>query len=87
MRNIPDRESIFEEPTARLSTVSSDEGADVLLHYFMSVLGELDAGAARQLSDELSTRFGGRYCSGQVCRMMAELVNGHLATRPPHPRN
>jgi hypothetical protein len=87
MRNIPDRESIFQETMAQLSAVSSDEGSDVLLHCFMSVLGGLDARAARQLSDELSTRFGGRYCSGQVCRMMAELVNGHLASRPPHPRN
>ncbi len=87
MRNLPDRESIFQETMARLGAVSPSEGADVFLHYFMSVLGGLDAGAARQLQQELSTRFGGRYCSGHVCGMMSELVNGHLASRAPHARN
>ena len=87
MRNLPDRETIFQETMAGLGDVSPAESTDVFLHYFMTVVGGLDARAAHQLRDELSTRFGGRYCSGQVCRMMVELVNGHLASREPHARN
>ena len=79
MRNDPDRENIFQETIARIGTLSPTEGADVLLHYFMSVLGGLDAQSMQQLRDELTTRFGGRYCSSRVCRMMIELVNGQLA--------
>jgi hypothetical protein len=87
MRNNPDRESIFQETIARIGSLSPTEGADVLMHYFMSVLGGLEPRAAHQLRDELTTRFGGRYCSGQVCRMMVELVNGHLAGRSANARN
>lgn len=85
MRNTPriDRESTVQDTISRLSSVSPDEGADVLLHYFMSVLGGLDSDAIQNLRDELSTRFGGRYCNGQLCRLMTELVNGHLAGRQP----
>ena len=48
----------------------------------MSVLNATDLQVARQMQDELTSRFGGRYCSGQVCKMMSELVNGHLAAHP-----
>jgi hypothetical protein len=78
MRTYPDRESIFQEAMGGIGNLSPTEGADVLLHYFMSVLGGLDLHSVQQLRDELTTRFGGRYCSGQICRMMVELVNGHL---------
>jgi hypothetical protein len=87
MRNNPDRESIFQETMARIGSVSPSEGADVLMHYFMSVLGGLEPRAIQQLRDELTTRFGGRYCSGQVCRMMVEFVNGHLAGPPANARS
>ena len=87
MRNHPDRESNFQEATNRVSTLSPSEDGDILLHYFMTVLGGLDSSAVQRLRDELTTRFGGRYCSGQICRMMVELVNGHLAGRQTSARN
>lgn len=64
----------------RISAVSPSEGTDVFLHYFMTVLGGVDTRTAQQMREELTTRFGGRHCSGQVCRMMTDLLNGHLAT-------
>jgi hypothetical protein len=35
------------------------------------------------MRDELVNRFGGRYCSSELCKVMADLVNGHLALRQP----
>ena len=82
MRTNPDREKLFEETLLRLSETPPAEGLDVLLHYFLGVLKGMDVQTARRIREELSDRFGGRYCSSQICRRMAELVNGHLA---PHP--
>lgn len=79
MRTNPDRERLFQEAMARIGSMSPREGADVRLHYFMSVLDGLDAGCIQRLRDELSTHFGGRYCGDHLCQMMVELVNGHLA--------
>lgn len=87
MRTNPDRENLFQEAMARIGSVSPSEGADVLMHYFMSVLDGLDAGGMQRLRDELSTHFGGRYCGGHTCQMMVDLVNGHLAGRKTHPQN
>lgn len=82
MRASPDREKLFEETLLRLTEVPPPEGLDTLLHYFLGVLNGMDLQAARQMREELSNRFGGRYCSSQVCKIMAELVNGHLAMSP-----
>jgi hypothetical protein len=45
------------------------------------LLNGLDLQSARQMREELGNHFGGRYCSSEICTMMAELVNGHLASR------
>src|SRR5687768_896660 len=82
MRISPDRDQLFEEALTRIAELPPNEGLDVLLHFFLSVIDGMDLQAARQMRDELANRFGGRYCSSQVCRMMADLVNGHLAMRP-----
>ena len=82
MRSDPDRDQLFEEALSRIAELPPNEGVEVLLQFFLSVLNGMELQAARQMQDELMTRFGGRYCSGQICRMMAELVNGHLAMRP-----
>lgn len=84
MRVTPDRESLFQEAMARIATLSPREGADILLHYFLGVVSGLDAVAARRLRDEISSRFGGRYCSQELCAQMTEMLNGHLARQ--HPR-
>jgi len=83
MRANPDRELLFQDVMARIAEVSPREGADILLHYFLGVVNGLDAGAARRLRDEISSRFGGRYCSQQLCSSMLELLNGHLARQRP----
>ena len=80
MRFDPDREQLFEEALSRIADLPPNEGLDVLLHFFLSVVNGMDLQTARHMRDELTSRFGGRYCSSQVCRMMADLVNGHLAT-------
>jgi len=82
MRSDPDRERLFDEALSRIAELPPNEGLEVLLQFFLSVLNGMDLQTARQMQDELMNRFGGRYCSTQICRMMAELVNGHLATRP-----
>ena len=82
MRFDPDREPPFEEALARIAELSPNEGLDVLLPYFLGVVNGMDLQAARALRGQLTNRFGGRYCSSQICRTMADLVNGHLATRP-----
>ena len=82
MRSDPDRDRLFEEALSRIGELPPNEGVEVLLQFFLSVLDGMELQAARQMQDELMSRFGGRYCSGQICHMMAELVNGHLAMRP-----
>ena len=82
MRFDPDREIQFEEALSRIAELPPTEGLDVLLHYFLGVVNGMDLQAARAMRDELTNRFGGRYCSSQICRMMADLVNGHLAMTP-----
>ena len=82
MRSHPDRDQLFDEALSRMAEMPPNEGLEVLLHFFIGVLNGMDLQGARQMRDELTNRFGGRYCSGQVCRMMADLVNGHLAARP-----
>ena len=82
MRFDPDREHLFDEALSRIAELPPHEGLDVLLHFFLSVVNGMDLQAARHMRDELTNRFGGRYCSSQICRMMADLVNGHLAARP-----
>ena len=84
MRFDPDRELLFEEALSRIAELPSNEGLEVLLHFFLSVVNGMDLQAARHMRDELTNRFGGRYCSSHICRMMADLVNGHLAARPAH---
>jgi hypothetical protein len=79
MRSDPDRDIQFDEALLRIAELPPTEGLDVLLHYFVGVLKGMDLQAARQMRDELMNRFGGRYCSGQLCKIMAEMVNGHLA--------
>jgi len=83
MRVNPDRESLFQEAMARIAILSPREGADILLHYFLGVVSGLDSAAARQLRDEISSRFGGRYCSQALCAQMTEMLNGHLASDRP----
>lgn len=82
MRSAPDRDQLFEEALSRIGELPPDEGMDVLLHFFLGVVNGMDLQSARRMREELMNRFGGRYCSSQICRMMAELVNGHLAARP-----
>jgi hypothetical protein len=84
MRSDPDREQLFNEALSRIAELPPNEGLDILLHFFLSVVNGMDLQAARQMRDELTNRFGGRYCSSQICKMMAELVNGHLAMRAAH---
>jgi hypothetical protein len=79
MRAGPEREPHFEEALSRLADLPPNEGLDVLLPFFLGVLNGMEMQAARQMQQELGSRFGGRYCSSQLCRSMAELVNGHLA--------
>ena len=81
MRLDPDREQLFNEALSRIAELPPNEGLDVLLHFFLSVVNGMDLQAARQMQNELSNRFGGRFCSSQICTMMAEMVNGHLAVR------
>lgn len=79
MRAAPDRDSVFPDVMARITQLSPREGADILLHYFLGVVNGLDAGAAGRLRDEIASRFGGRHCSQQLCALMLEVLNGHLA--------
>jgi len=81
MRSYPDGEMIPEDIIARMEDGQSDEGPDVLLHHFLSVLNGMDVRAARRLRGELTSRFGGRYCSHELCSLMIDLLNGHLAAR------
>ena len=81
MRADPDREKFFEVTLSRIAASPSAEGLELLLHSFIGVLNEMEVHAERQMHQELMNRFGGRYCSSQVCRLMAELVTGHLQTR------
>jgi len=83
MRVNPDRENLFRDAMAGIATLSPREGADILLHYFLGVVSGLDATAARRLRDEISSRFGGRYCSQELCTQMTEMLNGHLACERP----
>jgi hypothetical protein len=64
-----------------IADLESDERPEVLLHCFMGVLNNLDLTAARNMRDELLNRFGGRYCRDDLCAMMVDLLNGHLAGR------
>lgn len=81
MRANPEQDPLFHDAMARIGQLSAQEGADVLLHYFLGVLKGLDASAARRLRDEVSNRFGGRHCSQHLCGLMLEMLNGHLAPR------
>lgn len=83
MRVNPDRENLFQDAMAGIATLSPREGADILLHYFLGVVSDLDATAAHRLREEISSRFGGRYCSQELCAQMTEMLNGHLARERP----
>jgi len=83
MRVNPDRENLFRDAMAGIATLSPREGADILLHYFLGVVSGLDASAAHRLREEISSRFGGRYCSQELCAQMTEMLNGHLARERP----
>jgi hypothetical protein len=83
MRVNPDRENLFQDAMAGIATLSPREGADILLHYFLGVVSGLDATAALRLREEISSRFGGRYCSQELCAQMTEMLNGHLARECP----
>jgi hypothetical protein len=82
MRSDPEREQLFDEALARIAELPPTEGLEVLLQIFLSVLNGMDVQSACRMRDELANRFGGRHCSGQVCRMMAELANGYLMMSP-----
>lgn len=79
MRSYPEREGLFQEAMNRIGHLSPSEGADVLLHYFMSVLSGTDSVTAERMRQELLSRFGGRYCSQRTLALMADLLNGHLS--------
>lgn len=79
MRSYPDRESLFRDAMEGIGNLSPSEGADVLLHYFMSVLGGIDPAKAEKMRLELTSRFGGRYCSQRTLSQMADLLNGHIS--------
>ena len=81
MRNDPPRDKLFDDALARIAELPPTEALDVLMHFFVGVLNGMDLNAARQMRDELTSRFGGRHCGSQICRVMTELVNGHLAMR------
>ena len=81
MRSDPDRDQLFEEALARIAQRPPSEGLELVLHYFLGMVKGMDLQAARTMSEELSSRFGGRYCSSEICTALADLVNGHLATR------
>lgn len=81
MRADPDREKFLDETFSRIVESPSPEGLELLLHSFLGVLNEMELHAERQMHQELMNRFGGRYCSSQICRLMAELVTGHLQAR------
>lgn len=83
MRVNPDRENLFRDAMDGIATLSPREGADILLHYFLGVVSGLDAAAAHRLREEISSRFGGRYCSQELCAQMTEMLNGHLARERP----
>ena len=83
MRVNPDRENLFREAMARIATLSPREGADILLHYFLGVVSGLDAATSCQLRDEITSRFGGRHCSQQLCAQMLAILNGHIDHERP----
>lgn len=83
MRTYPEAEKIFDEVMNRIGDLDPHEGLDVLLHYFLGAVHGMEMQVARRMRDELNGRFGGRHCSQQVCSMMVELLNGHLAGRKP----
>ena len=85
MRADPDREKFFDETLSRIVESPSAEGLELLLHSFLGVLNEMELHAERQMHQELLNHFGGRYCRSQICRLMAELVTGHLETRQAQP--
>lgn len=81
MRSAPLRDPQFEDALARITELPPNAALDVLLHFFLGILNRTDLHTAHHMRDELVNHFGGRHCSGQVCRLMAELVNGHLADK------
>ena len=81
MRSAPDRDQLFEEALSRIAQRPPNEGLELVLHYFLGMVKGMDLQAARAMSEQLANRFGGRYCSSELCATLADLVNGHLATR------
>ena len=82
MSTFPDGEPTSNDVPAANAGLSGEEGIEVMLHRFLGVLNGIEPQIARRMRDEISSRFGGRYCSDQMCAMMAELVNGYLAGGP-----
>jgi hypothetical protein len=78
MSSYPDREPLSPDAVVQIAQMEPDEGIDVMLHYFLSLLGGMELQAARKMRDELSNRFGGRHCNQRLCTMMVEMLNGHL---------
>jgi hypothetical protein len=76
----PDRDKLFSDASDRIGESLPDAGLDVLLHHFLSVLSATELQIARKMRDEITSGFGGRYCSKHTCSLMAELINGYLGS-------
>ena len=79
MRTYPVCEPVFDDTPAAGNNQVESEGSEVLLHRFLSVLNDIEPQIAQRMREEITSRFGGRYCSDATCAMMAELVTGYLA--------
>ena len=64
---------------AHEATLSSGDGMEVILHRFLGVLNGIEPQIAQRMQEEISSRFGGRYCSDRHCALMAEMIRGYLS--------
>src|SRR5438105_4221533 len=79
MRCYPNNEDSSDEAFALAATLPPDDGVAVLLHTLIANLQRMEPSGALRMREEITQRFGGRYCRGDTCAMMTELIDAHLA--------
>jgi hypothetical protein len=79
MVRYPCCEDLTEDALDLASALPPDDGVAVLLHSLFNHLNRMQRAEVLKVRDEVTKRFGGRYCRNESCLRMLELIDAHLA--------
>jgi hypothetical protein len=71
----------FANLTKRISSLPANQQVDALLEYFVGVMAAMDPHAIRKSRDQIVERFSACGCRFEMCLLVIEFINAHLALR------